>query len=215
MSSSVNPYTTTDTVNLLFGLVKLQYPHLKLDLKFPLPYFGTQTISIPQSMLKFTFYLGMATTLYYTLKFTYRSVSWFWTYFKSFFNAKKYLKSQTSEDASRRYYAIIYGAANRAGNSFAHYLASKGFNLILIDRDPQPLNDLENDIKSLMRKSLTQPDIIKVTLNKFDYDHLSRALHPTKDLPIKMFINCKNSKRKSATPVNSYGNTGKTLFLLW
>lgn len=41
------------------------------------------------------------------------------------------------------------------------------------------------------------PDIIKVELTKFDPDTLARALRPTKDLPVKLFVNCKSSKRSS------------------
>jgi len=40
------------------------------------------------------------------------------------------------------------------------------------------------------------PIIHKVVLTKFDEDTLSKALNPYKDLQIKLFINCKNAKRK-------------------
>jgi short-subunit dehydrogenase len=42
---------------------------------------------------------------------------------------------------------VIYGTHNPAGQTYAFYLADKGFNLILIERDMQPLNDLENKLK--------------------------------------------------------------------
>ena len=76
-------------------------------------------------------------------------------------------------------YAVIYGASTHAGHTFAHYLADKGFNLILIERDLQPLNDLENSIKERIttqsnsgsksaqnRGQLTKmlPQIIKIVL---------------------------------------------------
>lgn len=65
-----------------------------------------------------------------------------------------------------RYYAVVYGTGNRAGIAFAHYLANKGFNLILIDRDATPINDVELSIKQILKKNT--PDIIKIVLNKFD-----------------------------------------------
>ena len=47
-------------------------------------------------------------------------------------------------ESNGRAYAVVYGTGNRAGVTYAHYLAEKGFNLILIERDLQPLNDVEN-----------------------------------------------------------------------
>lgn len=72
-------------------------------------------------------------------------------------------------------------------------MAEKGYNLILIERSIQPLNDIQNAIKN---KNL-EVDVITIELNKFDEDTLNKALYKTKDLPIKLFINCKNSKRKA------------------
>lgn len=77
---------------------------------------------------------------------------------------------------------MIYGTGNRAGVTYAHYLADMGFNLILIERDAQPLNDLENDLKKKFsqqadnnkgssprkRTHFHVPQIFKVVLNKFD-----------------------------------------------
>jgi hypothetical protein len=45
---------------------------------------------------------------------------------------------------------------------------------------------LENGIK-----------IIKIVLNKFDQDTLNQQLGKSKDLPVKLFVNCKNSKKKA------------------
>jgi short-subunit dehydrogenase len=74
---------------------------------------------------------------------------------RSFFNASKYLKSESSDTKQHnRYYAVINGIANRAGKAYAKYLAYKGFNLILIERDDQPLNDLENELSELTNKPI-------------------------------------------------------------
>lgn len=54
------------------------------------------------------------------------------------------------------------------------------------------------------------PQIHKVVLNKFDQESLSEALQQVKDLPVKLFINCKNSKRKAQTSLRDHGKyTGR------
>ena len=40
-------------------------------------------------------------------------------------------------------YALIYGCHNKAGKAYAYYLMSKGFNLILIERDGDSMQALE------------------------------------------------------------------------
>jgi hypothetical protein len=88
------------------------------------------------------------------------------TWIKSFFNAQKYLQpisdkyptaaqdaismrapssgpSQGAELNSQKSYAVIYGAGNKGGKAFAYYLMSKGFNLILIEREGDSLQALE------------------------------------------------------------------------
>lgn len=60
---------------------------------------------------------------------------------------------------------MIFGCSNPAGNAFAYYLAEKGFNLILIARSNQSLNDLESGINDYTKKAIT---IEKVEINKFD-----------------------------------------------
>ena len=88
------------------------------------------------------------------------------TWFSSFFNAGAYLTPTTDnidemqeilnvqrepnsgppnhENAElyRRSFAVIYGATNKAGKAFALHLASKGFNLILIERQSHLPHDV-------------------------------------------------------------------------
>jgi short-subunit dehydrogenase len=81
-------------------------------------------------------------------------------------------------ESNGRAYAVVYGTGNRAGVTYAHYLAEKGFNLILIERDLQPLNDLENQLRekfanmsaaSAKGKRVWQaPTVYKIVMNKFD-----------------------------------------------
>ncbi len=70
---------------------------------------------------------------------------------------------------------MIYGTGNRAGLTYAHYLADRGFNLVLIDRDYQPLNDIENQLREKFSENVGAgksdwigPIVYKVVLNKFD-----------------------------------------------
>lgn len=66
---------------------------------------------------------------------------------------------------------MIYGCGNKAGKAFAHFLAKKGFNLILIERDSQIIKDLKDDLlKSLSGR---MPDIQEVVLERFDYAYVT------------------------------------------
>ena len=62
-------------------------------------------------------------------------------YFKSVSNATKYLNAKVGE-RKESYTAVIYGAGTKAGRIYAHFLAQKGFNLVLVEREPQSLNVL-------------------------------------------------------------------------
>lgn len=93
---------------------------------------------------------------------------------------------------------MIYGVSNRAGGGFAHFLAQKGFNLILIERDMQPLNDLENNLQYMFGQAkIKLPVIHKIVLTKFDQETLADKFKDVLDLPVKLIVNCKNSKKKN------------------
>lgn len=82
------------------------------------------------------FYLGAFTTVYYMSNFSYLFYTYLINKTRSLFNANKYLLSNNSDsNTHKKYYAVIYGVANRPGTAFAKFLAQKGFNLILIERD--------------------------------------------------------------------------------
>ncbi|CDW86984.1 UNKNOWN [Stylonychia lemnae] len=193
-----------DTSNFLFGLIQIKYPAINaLIIDKQLPLLGRVNFSVSKLYFQFLFYLGLASSSYFLFKGTQTLGKWFIDYVRSCYNSKKFLASKIEKQNSEyeRYYAVIYGAGNRAGNAFAHYLATKGFNLILIERDLMPLNDVEISIKQMLKKNT--PQIIKIVLNKFDQDALSKNLDGTKDLPIKLFINCKNAKRKCTSEGHS------------
>ena len=82
------------------------------------------------------------------------------TWIYSWFNASRYLQPQSdlNEEAAsldmqasqpnagppmrenvKTSFAVIYGCNNKAGRAFALFLANKGFNLILIERDAESI----------------------------------------------------------------------------
>lgn len=126
---------TPKPYSLLFGNVKMQFPNsTPSTLSWTVPYFNQRlSLSLPGFYFSAIFYLGLGTlTYFFTRKLAcfLRSTR---NYFGSIGNAKKY---ESSKGASgKTYTAVIYGAATTVGKMYAHYLASKGFNLILIERD--------------------------------------------------------------------------------
>jgi short-subunit dehydrogenase len=74
---------------------------------------------------------------------------------------------------------------------------NKGFNLILVERDRNQLDDLEADLR---QHTIQEPRITKIVLDRFDQDTLNKQLvnllKEHKNSPVKLFINCKNSRRK-------------------
>ncbi len=63
------------------------------------------------------------------------------------------------------YSALIYGASTTVGKLYAHYLANRGFNLILIERDMNQLNLLEANLNTEL---LNRIKITKIVIDKFD-----------------------------------------------
>ena len=122
--------------------------------------YGPLHVSLPRLFFTGFAYLGFCSAFYFLCSCTARASISLFQYLRSIFNAKKFLDSTSAIARSQfggplggqgetngRAYALIYGTGNRAGITYAHYLAEKGFNLILIERDIQPLNDLENALK--------------------------------------------------------------------
>ena len=99
-------------------------------------------------MMSMIFYCGCFTSAYLLYSISKRTLKYTFDFIRSYFNAAKYLKSYEDDPQLKRmnYYAVIYGATNKAGKAFSHYLASKGFGLILIERDIKPLEELERSI---------------------------------------------------------------------
>lgn len=106
-------------------------PLISSDYKLSLHYPGFLFSSI--------FYFGLGTSVYFCGKALLTFGKRVMTYFKSVSNASKYLNAKISNARSsssvEAYTAVIYGAGTKAGRIYAHYLAQKGFNLVLVERD--------------------------------------------------------------------------------
>mmetsp|Transcript_9279 Transcript_9279/g.15610 ORF Transcript_9279/g.15610 Transcript_9279/m.15610 type:complete len:165 (+) Transcript_9279:498-992(+) len=70
---------------------------------------------------------------------------------------------------------------------------SKGFNLILIERDGDSIQALEE----MLRKMLPErnPIIVRIVLDKFDQETIYDVVGKHRTLPVKIFVNCKSSKK--------------------
>ena len=188
---------------MLFDKVEVDFPGFTPQIyDFRLPFTSwTWQLTYPGFFFSSVFYFGLGALSYYSFrKFTclYRSTR---DYIKSFTNSAKFLTSQRADLA---YTAVVYGASTTVGKLYSLYLARKGFNLILVERDLQQLNLLESTIR---KDTSTQVRVVKVAIDKFDQDSLWKAFGGNREVkmhqavsPVKIFVNCKNSKRK-ATPV--------------
>lgn len=130
LSSSSSSY-----YSILFGAVNLSFPnHATSDyqLRIPLTDYFIK-MQFPGVYFSTLFYLGLGAFGYFTarkLACLYKCTS---TWLKSFMNARRYLNARRNETTV--YTAVIYGASTTIGKMFALYLAQKGYNLILIERD--------------------------------------------------------------------------------
>ena len=62
---------------------------------------------------------------------------------------------------------MIYGAGTRVGKTFAHFLAERGFNLIIVERDSKSLDELEVNLNTNLIQEFL---ITKIVLDKFQFD---------------------------------------------
>ncbi len=162
---------------------------------------GSEFNNMGLNMFSMIFYCGCFSSAYLMFTLSRSTCKYAFDYLRSYFNPRKYLKSAEDDPLLQpmQYYAVIYGASNKAGKAFAHYLAEKGFGLILIDRDIRPLKKLEQVILSNKDR---QVDVIKIELSRFDSLTVDQKIAPVINYPVKLFINCKNSKRAKAPQNN-------------
>lgn len=201
MAKSVPPKAFGQSI--LFGYVRLGFPEwTTTTTEYKLPFIDYKfQISRPGIYFSSLFCLGLGLGAWWIGKnIFYRAFNGFVRYLKGWTNGSKYLKAESTQDANGRqikYSVVIYGASTKVGRSYAHFLVNKGFNLILVERDRNQLDDLEADIR---QNTIQEPKITKIVLDKFDQDTLNKQLvNPLKEhrnSPVKIFVNCKNSRRK-------------------
>ena len=163
-----------------------------------IPFTGTQlTFHYPGTILSSLLYLGLGTASYFVGKSVYRLAKSLYTSFISVNNSLKYLYPKQSEGKEDKTHSVvIYGANTKVGKSYAYFLARQGFHLILVEREAQSLNTLQAELKAHF---LEEPSITKIVLDKFDVDTFNKQVVQklkNLDAPVKLFINCKNSRRK-------------------
>jgi hypothetical protein len=78
---------------------------------------------------------------------------------------------------------------------------AKGFNLILIERDGDSNQNLEDQLRKLMPEKNTI--FVKIVLNKFDQDSINWAVSKYSTYPVKIFVNCKSSKKLNVKKVET------------
>ena len=100
------------------------------------------SLHYPGFLFSSIFYFGLGTSAYFAGKAILNIGRRVMTYFKSVNNASKYLNSKIANVRNEAYTAVIYGAGTKAGRIYAHFLAQKGFNLVLVERDQHSLNNL-------------------------------------------------------------------------
>ena len=88
----------------------------------------------PGFLFSSLFYFGLGTATYYLGRTVLRAGRSVMTYFKSKGNAAKYLNSKI-EGSDEAYTAVIFGAGTKPGRIYASFLAQRGFNLVLVERD--------------------------------------------------------------------------------
>lgn len=146
-------------------MIDMTFPNSEAsELAWTLPYFNYRmSVSLPGAYYSSIFYLGLGTLALFASRKLVRIYQRTKSYFKSFGNASKYETSKSS--SGKTYTAVIYGAATTLGKMYSHYLASKGFNLILIERDMEQLKNLEAYLSSEL---LVPVKVTKICIDKFD-----------------------------------------------
>ena len=112
------------------------------DMSLPMLSDYKMSLHYPGFLFSSIFYFGLGTSAYYAGRAILNIGKRVMTYFKSVANASKYLNSKIANVRNEAYSAVIYGAGTKAGRIYAHFLAQKGFNLILVERDQHSLNNL-------------------------------------------------------------------------
>ena len=193
--------TATKTVHeIMGGLLKLDLSNWQCR-SWDLPIYEDYKVNLhyPGFLFGSLFYIGLGTATYMFGRTMLRVGRSIITYFKTVGNAQKYLQPKVT-GSNEAYTAVIYGAGTKAGRIYASFLAQKGFNLVLVERDQPSLNNLTQNLR--FDNSHIEPLVTTIVLKKFDMDTFNKQvvnqLKAHKNSPVKLFINCKNARRKVA-----------------
>lgn len=95
------------------------------------------------------------------------------------------LRNKYGEDS----WAIITGSTSGIGLGFAKYLASKGFNLVCISRNPEKLKEKEAEIKAEAKGEIKIKNITKDFTQAYQADFYNDIAETVKDLDISILVN--------------------------
>ena len=96
-------------------------PNLQYD--FNLKYFGEFNLSVPRMYVHFLFCSGLIFSSYLLLRGAYSIFRRIANYLRSKFTSPKYLESENKQNSEHpRYYAVINGCSNKAGQAFTKHL---------------------------------------------------------------------------------------------
>lgn len=82
-------------------------------------------------------------------------------------------------------WALVTGAAEGLGAEFARQLAGRGLNLVLVDRQPDPLRDVARELEQA-----TGAQVRTVVTDLAQRDFLPRLEQTTADLEVGLLISC-------------------------
>ena len=137
-------------------------------------------ISVPPQYLKPLAALGGL----WAFSQLYKLSSFTWYHFLRPYNLSKYKKGGKGEP-----WAIVTGASDGIGLSFAEELASQGFNVILHGRNEQKLQGVKEKLLSQWPARKFEILILDAIADAGNADKMAAALSEFKDLNIKILIN--------------------------
>jgi len=149
----------------MLNLTKTINPFHKFYISYPeitevhCDYDGTG-VTFSNNVVKFFFLFGMASSLYVITPLLYRPALSLYQYIRSLRNTPLFTECNQKYKKS---YAVIYGANNIIGKAYAKKLSGLGYGLVLVDRDLEKLNRLENEL--VVENGGQQLSIKKITID--------------------------------------------------
>ena len=137
MAEAAKSAATSTVHEIMGGLLKMDLSNWQCR-SWDLPIYDDFKLSLhyPGFLFGSLFYFGLGTATYMFGRRLLRIGRSIMTYFKTVSNAQKYLNAKVKDArGNEAYTAVIYGAGTKAGRIYANFLAQKGFNLVLVERD--------------------------------------------------------------------------------